>query len=112
MNINLPLRIRSEIEAMLYRVFVEAINNSLKYAKASNIVIQIGSDTNGLFAVFRDDGIGFNFNEVIIQKTGHGLFNMQNRVETYEGSFSLNSKTGKGTEILITIPISKYSIIS
>jgi PAS domain S-box-containing protein len=110
-KINLPIvRIRPEIEAMLYRVFVEAINNSLKYAKASNIVIQIESSVNGLNAIFSDDGIGFNVNETLIQKTGHGLFNMQNRVETYEGRFSLKSTPGKGTDISITIPISKYMV--
>ena len=107
-NINLKERIQPEIETMLYRVLVEAINNSLKYADATNIVIQITASSQELFALFQDDGKGFDMNETLIKKSGHGLFNMQHRVEVYEGLFTLKSSPGKGTEIEVKIPSNKY----
>jgi PAS domain S-box-containing protein len=108
-NITLKNRIRHEIEIMLYRVFVEAINNSLKYAGASNILINIHEEDSSLKAAFRDDGKGFEINQSLSYNSGNGLFNMQNRVQTYEGIFVLKSNPGKGTEITITIPFHKFS---
>lgn len=110
-DIRLPDRLKPEIEAMLYRVFVEAINNSLKYANASHIQIHIKNEKSGLSALFRDNGVGFNPRDTMLQNNGHGLFNMQHRVETYEGCFALYSVPGEGTEIKIGIPLHKYQII-
>ena len=107
-KIKLAQRLRPEIEAMLYRVLVEAINNSLKYANASNIFIHLESNEHRLYTMFRDDGVGFNPDEVSKRDKGHGLFNMQHRVETYEGAFSLYSMPGEGTQIEISIPEHKY----
>lgn len=109
-DINLPTRVRPEIEAMLYRVFVEAINNSFKYANASHIFIQIKTNAQGMVALFRDNGVGFDVAEAMILRNGHGLFNMQNRVEIYEGHFVIKSNPGKGMEIQIEIPLHKYVI--
>lgn len=107
-DIRLSQRIRPEIETMLYRVFVEAINNSLKYAEASHIYIEINADENSLSAIFRDNGKGFEIKPALEKISGNGLFNMQNRVQTYEGSFTLKSHPGRGTEIKIALPSHKY----
>jgi|GEM_PF-1894250 PAS domain S-box len=109
-DIRLPDRLKPEIEAMLYRVFVEAINNSLKYANASHILIHIRNEKNGLSALFRDNGVGFNPRDNKLQNNGNGLFNMQHRVETYEGCFALYSVPGEGTLIEIEIPLHKYVV--
>lgn len=106
-NVQLPGRIRQEIETMLYRVLVEAINNSLKYADAANIYIDIETDSHSLTASFRDDGKGFEI-DLLKNNSGSGLFNMHNRVTTCEGSFTIKSNPGKGTEIKITIPSQKF----
>lgn len=108
-NVQLPGRIRQEIETMLYRVLVEAINNSLKYAEAEHIYINIETDTSSLTASFRDDGKGFEI-DLLKNNSGSGLFNMQNRVTTCEGSFTIKSNPGKGTEIKIAIPAQKFII--
>jgi signal transduction histidine kinase len=107
-NIQLQTRIQPQIEKMLYRVLVEAINNTIKYANASNITISVSPEVDKLIALFKDDGIGFNFKEILALNKGNGLLNMQNRVTTYEGTFSIKSEPGQGTEILITIPNQRY----
>lgn len=108
-DIMLPDRLKPEIETMLYRVFVEAINNSLKYANASNISIHLSANSNGLAATFRDDGVGFELRS-LDKASGNGLFNMQNRVETCEGTFVIKSNPGAGTEIIIKLPAQKYLV--
>ncbi|NJO69064.1 MAG: hypothetical protein HC830_07065 [Bacteroidetes bacterium] len=109
-DIKLPGRIKPEIETMLYRVAVEAINNALKYANPNKIHIGIKMDETELLAVFGDDGCGFDVKEILARKSGNGLFNMQNRVETYEGHFTISSNPGRGTEIKIAIPAIKFML--
>lgn len=101
-------RMPQEVETMLYRVFVEAINNSLKYADATHIQIMIFADNNSLNATFRDNGKGFEISS-LENVAGNGLFNMHNRVQICEGTFLIKSKPGQGTEISITLPAKKYS---
>lgn len=105
-HIQLPERIRPEIETMLYRVLVEAINNSLKYAEASHISVDVTINSELLQATFRDNGKGFEVN-TLENSSGHGLFNMHNRVKTCEGTFVIRSNPGAGTEINISIPVDK-----
>ena len=106
-DVQLSERLRPEIEIMLYRVLVEAINNSLKYAEASLIKIDIKTDSGSLLVSYFDDGKGFKIDEPE-NNFGNGLFNMQNRVTTCEGSFVVKSNRGEGTEIKIVIPEHKF----
>jgi signal transduction histidine kinase len=75
-----------------------------------HIVIQINTSPKGLIALYQDDGIGFDMNEILIKKSGLGLFNMQHRAEIYGGHFMLNSLPGIGTEIEMEIPSHKYML--
>jgi PAS domain S-box-containing protein len=102
-DIELPKRLSPELETMLYRVCVEAINNTVKYAEATIITIQIDTNANILSALYLDNGKGFDVGETTKNKSGHGLFNMQNRIETYGGNFTLNSQPGAGMELMIKI---------
>ncbi len=106
-DVQLSERLRPEIEIMLYRVLVEAINNSLKYAEASLIKIDIKTDSGSLLVSYFDNGKGFKIDE-LENNFGNGLFNMQNRVTTCEGSFVVKSNRGEGTEIKIVIPEHKF----
>jgi signal transduction histidine kinase len=104
-DIEMPKRLSPELETMLYRVCVEAINNTVKYAEATIITIQIDTNTNILSALYLDNGKGFNIAKTMKNKSGHGLFNMQNRIETYGGNFTINSQPGAGMELMIRIPM-------
>lgn len=86
----------------LYRTIQEAIHNSIKYAKCSEISIVV-TDTNGIVTLqVKDNGIGFNSNEV---ELGNGLQNMKQRIEEIGGNFSLFSDEEIGTKITIQLKI-------
>jgi PAS domain S-box-containing protein len=98
-------RFNKDIEITLYRVIIESINNTIKYAQAQNINLHIKKIKNKIEVLYVDDGIGFNYIEALKSGKGLGLFNMQNRIETLGGNFKLITKPGKGVKIKVEISI-------
>ncbi|WP_457618693.1 sensor histidine kinase [Lutibacter sp.] len=83
----------------MFRVVQEAINNAIKYANASEIIININETNNRLIIEVKDNGIGFNLNSVDL---GNGLENMQQRIEEINGNITIYSEINKGTSIIIS----------
>lgn len=104
-NTNSPNHVLTSQQALdLFRIIQEAINNAYKYAKASQINLNIEKDQNQLFCMIKDNGLGFD----ISQKTnGFGLHNMRQRIKNLKGNFTLDSSIGKGTSISIIINLNQ-----
>ncbi len=103
-DIRLRSRLMQNIEILLYRVIIECVNNTIKYADAHNVNIEIMDDNQILFVNYSDDGQGFDLYEVKKNKNGLGLINMQNRVETLDGFLKIVSSPGTGMKLFVTIP--------
>lgn len=95
---NLP----ANIEQSLYFMVLELVMNGIKYAKATNIVINLRKHPNEVFLLVKDDGIGYN--EKLITK-GIGLRNIQARTDLLNGVFLVKSIKYVGTENRIVIPL-------
>lgn len=95
-------------EIGLYRIFQEAINNTLKYAKASQIYLSISlQEINFIHFIFKDNGVGFELNNALNEtttKSGNGLVNMRERSKMINADFSVISSANSGTEIKIILP--------
>ncbi len=102
---NIEQRFDKDIEATLYRVIIECINNTLKYASANNITINLMKTSNQIAFEYTDDGIGFNYDEISKSGKGLGLFNMQNRVTILGGNFVIENPPEKGVKIKVSINI-------
>ncbi|MDR6194012.1 sensor histidine kinase [Siphonobacter sp. SORGH_AS_0500] len=101
-----PIRLSSAIEVNLYRIVQEAINNSLKYAKASVIDITLTEKKGKINLRIQDDGIGFNPEELAKKAIAHsGLGNMKLRAESIGSTFEISSIIGKGTTIKIELKV-------
>jgi len=86
-----------------YRICQEAINNIVKHAQATKIVLKIISDKDRdyLFTI-SDNGNGFDMQ---IQKEGHyGLMNMTQRAKETGAKLSIHSEPGKGTTVTLFKP--------
>ncbi|MBW7866734.1 MAG: hypothetical protein H3C31_00245 [Brumimicrobium sp.] len=79
----------------IFRIIQEAINNSLKYAEASQVVVNIRQDKDLHFTI-QDNGKGFNEEKT---ELGNGLNNMRKRAIELGTQLSLTSSEGKGTSI-------------
>lgn len=104
-------RLESNVETNLYRIIQESVNNALKYAKATHIIITFSHSINALNISIQDDGKGFDYNRVErsghFEKAGHGIFNMKERTSYIGGLFNFETGLGKGTKILITLSLDK-----
>jgi len=93
----------TEITNHLYRITQELLQNAAKHSKAQNVYFQfIGENDSNLSLIYEDDGIGFNYSEIIPK--GLGLKNIKNRVTLLNGSLQIDSsEQGKGTTIVIEV---------
>lgn len=92
------------LEEELYRIAQEALNNSLKHAKATRVTVRIFYDENRLTLEVNDDGIGFDPHSSAAQG-GMGLLNMTERARRAGGSLSIQSEIGVGTTVQVAIPL-------
>jgi len=85
----------------VYRIVQEALNNVVKYAKATQVVVSIVFIGGVLNVIIRDDGIGFSLNT----SDGLGLTSMQNRAKCIGGLLSIETKIDEGTEISLEVTV-------
>jgi PAS domain S-box-containing protein len=96
------VRLNKAVETELYRVTLEALNNILKHAQATQIVVNISSDERRFNLTIQDDGKGFDAS--IFEKGGGvGIRNMQERVQKIGGVVRVDTAPGRGTTILIEV---------
>ncbi|MBI3561139.1 MAG: ATP-binding protein [Gammaproteobacteria bacterium] len=95
------------IETTLYRIVQEALVNASKHAHASQVRVLISRATTQLHCSVRDNGVGFNPQEVETQKgrRGLGLIAIRERLNALGGTLRINSAPKQGTELLISIPL-------
>ncbi len=98
-------RMENSLELAIFRMIQELVANIIKHAKATRASIQFTQHEDNLNIIVEDNGIGFEGNSVGAFKSGMGLSSIEKRVEFLEGSFTVDSVPGKGTSILIDIPV-------
>jgi signal transduction histidine kinase len=84
----------------VYRTIQEAVNNSVKYANANEITIDVKNVNQKINVAIKDNGNGFDIDKA---KLGNGLYNMKKRIEEIGGEFEINSLINKGTLVNFTI---------
>ncbi|HLO72490.1 MAG TPA: sensor histidine kinase [Flavobacterium sp.] len=84
----------------LYRTIQEAVNNAIKYADASEVLVQVKPNENGIIIKISDNGKGFDLDTIDL---GNGIINMQKRIEEIGGVFKIKSELTKGTQITISL---------
>jgi len=91
------------IDLTVYRCIQESLTNAIRHAQAKHVEIHIHEDGNAalLKLTVHDYGRGM----AVDAPAGLGIRGMQERVEGLGGYFSLDSATGRGTCISISIPI-------
>ncbi len=97
-------RLDNTLEISIFRIIQELVTNTIKHANASEIHISLTNHDSLLNIIIEDNGKGFNA-KVLPQKEGIGLATIEKRIEHLEGTFEIDSTIGKGTNIIINIPI-------
>ncbi|GAA3612245.1 type IV pili methyl-accepting chemotaxis transducer N-terminal domain-containing protein [Flavivirga amylovorans] len=95
-------------EINIYRIVQEAINNAIKYADSTHIIVSLSHSKDILSIVIDDDGKGFDPSKVKNVKNGEGgmgMTFMKERIKYINGRLFLNSEIGKGTRVTLNIPL-------
>ncbi len=90
-----------DVGLTLYRIIQEALNNALKYARASTIRLSLTQFEDHVSLYFKDDGIGFDTDTTF---EGAGIVNMKERCRIMHGDFDIISDE-TGTQIEVDIPL-------
>lgn len=98
-RIHLPLA----VEEVLFRIAQEALNNTLRHARAAHVTVYLGLEGENVMLEIRDDGCGFDPQTVGAGRMG--LVNMRTRAASIGGDFKLSSSPGQGTRIKVTVPL-------
>ncbi|MDD6002404.1 MAG: PAS domain S-box protein [Bacteroidales bacterium] len=92
------------LELTLYRIIHELINNTLKYAKAHNIVLSLSTLPRSIQLEYADDGIGVDTAAATQKKSGMGMSNIEGRIKALNGTCNFQTKPQKGFRVFIEIP--------
>lgn len=98
-----PFKLESQNEIVIFRIVQEALNNSIKHAKAKLISIEISYTPDIFRLTITDDGNGFDMATLQSGNTGIGLKSMQSRTSLIGGDFLIQSAHDSGTMIQITL---------
>lgn len=96
------LKLPPAVEEGLYRVAQEALNNALKHATATSVLVRV--QANGCVTLeVKDDGQGFDL-AAMQTGGGMGLPSMRERIERLGGSLEIISEAGQGTWVTACLP--------
>lgn len=101
-------RLRSNVEASLFRWAQSAIGNIIKHADASNVSVSLSDRGDTVELKITDDGRGFNVRDLNKDgERGHGtgLLIMKERLQLVGGGCRVDSKPGKGTTVVAWVPV-------
>jgi two-component system sensor histidine kinase UhpB len=101
-------RLPAEMETALYRIVQECLTNTARHANARKVRITLKETDDAIQATIIDDGQGFDYGALLKnpgEGRGLGLAGMQERAVLLNGSLQIDSEPGKGTKVVVNIPL-------
>lgn len=91
-----------DIQLVIYRVSQEAIGNAVRHSGASRVDAVLARNEDRFELTVTDDGSGFSFDQAT---SGLGLGGMRERALLVGGELDVESRTGHGTTIRLSVPV-------
>jgi len=99
-----PEHVAPEVEATLYRIAQEALNNVAKHARARSLGVVLEWRGSIVSLVIEDDGVGFEPSQVSGKMIG--LVGMRERAAVVGGTLEIEPTAGGGTTVIARVPLS------
>ncbi len=101
------MKLNNDTRVLVYRVICELLLNVIKHAQATHIKFKISKDDKQYHFYVIDNGCGFNFDLKSNSELsgGHGLFSINERLDSMQGSLHFKSSEKSGTSAKVSIPI-------
>ena len=107
---NLDDRLEMNHQGVLFYIVEEALNNARKHAQAEHLWVRLKTQGDVLTVEIQDDGVGFNVGAVEAnydRRGSLGMVNMRERAEMINGAVRIDSAEGRGTRIMVFIPLTE-----
>jgi signal transduction histidine kinase len=102
-------RLGTDLRREVYLIFKESVNNLVKYSKCTDADLEFKIEADCLIIRVSDNGEGFDVEQASNGNHsgmgGHGLASMRKRAEALGGSYEVQSEKGKGTTVLLRVPV-------
>jgi len=113
-GIHIQLDIHNIIEAevdeqrklTLFRIIQEQLNNIMKHARATEVMIRLSIEGKDIVLTVVDNGIGFDMSR---HRKGVGITNIISRTELFKGKVEILSKPGDGCVLTVKLPLAQAS---
>lgn len=102
--------LNKEVRTIVIQSVRELLFNILKHTSVDEATVNIRRNTDELQVTVKDEGEGFDLENVELipgEKGGFGLFNVQERIDLLGGSVDIESKAGVGTRVTLHVPLEK-----
>jgi signal transduction histidine kinase len=103
---SVPESIPFEVSLCLYRVTQECLNNVAKHSGARKVTVAIRGDKDGILLSVTDNGKGFDPG-LLADQSGLGIVGIRERVRLVDGTVSIDSRPGHGTQIGVRVPLAQ-----
>jgi signal transduction histidine kinase len=100
LDLHAERRLPEPVEVAAYYVVSEGLTNAAKHAHATVVNVDLDTHDTIVRLTIRDDGIG-GANPA----RGSGLLGLRDRIEALGGTLEVTSPAGKGTTLLIEVPL-------
>lgn len=95
-------RFNADTEHQLYNIALELVNNVLKHAKATDVVVSLEQQAHMLTLRVSDNGIGIPSDRI---SKGMGIRNVTGRVQQLRGKLIIENQDPKGTKVTVQVPL-------
>lgn len=101
-----PVDLPPHVEVAVYRIAQEALQNVVKHAGATSVLVRLGTEAEGVRLVVADDGRGFDGEPIPGEgsRPSYGMGSIRERAELIGAQLSLESHPGKGTTLELLVP--------
>ena len=94
-------------EEGIFRIVQEALNNVSKHAQTDRAMVTLRMVDGLASLLIEDQGAGFDPSAVQPREGRMGLASIRERVEIQRGTFKIESQSGRGTRIIVKVPINR-----
>jgi signal transduction histidine kinase len=103
------VKLTPEQRRHIYLIFKEAVNNILRHAHATAVLLTLNVSGGQLLAEISDNGRGFESGPLTTgsdrNRGGHGLRNMRARADQLGGQLQIDSAPSHGTRLTLSVPL-------
>ena len=110
---NFGAELDTNVAATVFAIIDEAVTNARKHTRRAPIYVSAENRNNTLIAIVRDEGAGFDVQQVMgsyDNRSSLGLQNMRDRALLINGELRIDSEPGKGTRVTLIVPLGPLTL--